>query len=70
MSSCHSRQRATATVRRQDSALNQDQSAQNRRPAIVAESSHDRKRDDAAGEKEPDHRVQKLDLTSLVINVR
>jgi len=45
-----------------DSALNQHQSDQNRRPLVVAQPSHDGKRDDAAGKKEPHDGVQKLDL--------
>ena len=62
VSRCHARQRTTATIRRQDAALDQDQSDQNRGPHVVAPASHDGNRDDAAGKKEPDRRVQKLDL--------
>ena len=59
---CHPRQRTTAAIRCQDTALDQNRSDQHRRPPVVAPASDDGNRDDAACKEEPDRRVQKLDL--------
>ena len=48
MSCCEACQRATATIRRQDAALEQNKSDQNRGPPVVAPTSDDGNRDDAA----------------------
>jgi hypothetical protein len=45
-----------ATIRCQDTALEQNKSDQNRAPPVVAPASDDGNRDDAAGKNEPDRR--------------
>ena len=61
VSCCHARQRTTATIRRQDSALDQYQPRQSRCPKKLAPGASDGDRHDASGEEEPNRRVQELD---------